>query len=126
MSMTSRFALLFAVLSAWCSAAKAGTPSDDLARDWHGLRSRLLDKGIDLRFDYVSETATNVEGGDKELWRYADQWTFGATLDLQKLFGLDQARFKIAITDRNGRDLNTDANLGSLEQQQEIDRKSVV
>ena len=120
MSMTSRVASFFVALIAWCSAAKGGTSSDDFARDWHGLRSHLLEKGIDFRFDYVSETATNVEGGDKELWRYADQWTFGATLDLQKLFGLDQAQFKIAITDRNGRNLTADANLGSLEQEQEI------
>jgi len=61
------------------------------ALDWDGLRSYLLEKGIDFRFGYVSETSTNVQGGDKELWRYADQWTFSTTLDLQKLLGLNQS-----------------------------------
>src|SRR5467141_342758 len=106
MSMTMRFALLIAALIGSCSAAKAGASgaySEVFALDWDGLRSYLLEKGIDFRFGYVSETSTNVQGGDKELWRYADQWTFSTTLDLQKLLGLNQAQFRITITDRNGR-----------------------
>jgi len=123
MSMTMRFALLIAALIGSCSAAKAGASgaySEVFALDWDGLRSYLLEKGIDFRFGYVSETSTNVQGGDKELWRYADQWTFSTTLDLQKLLGLNQAEFRITITDRNGRNLSADANLGSLEEVQEI------
>ena len=89
-----------------CSrAAWAGAPqpfSDDLTLDWDGIRSVWFDKGIDFRIGYVSETATNVQGGDRELVRYTDQITFSATLDLEKLLGLNQAKFKMAITDRNG------------------------
>jgi porin len=102
--------------------AQAGAPqpfSDDLFLDWDGLRSELRGDGIDFRVGYISETATNVQGGDKELWRYADQWTFAATLDLQKLIGLDQAQFRITITDRNGRNLSADAHLDDLQQVQE-------
>jgi porin len=123
MSTKMRFALIPSALIAWCTAAQAGAPqtfSDDLALDWDGIRSDLLEKGIDFRVGYVSETATNAQGGDKELWRYSDQWTFAATLDLQKILGLNQAQFKITITDRNGRNLSADANLDSLQQLQEI------
>src|SRR5580698_1245331 len=88
------------------SAAQAGAPqpfSDDLFLDWNNLRNALREAGIDVRLGYTSETATNVLGGDEELWRYADQWTFAATLDLKILLGIDQAQFRIVISDRNGR-----------------------
>jgi len=116
-----RQALLF-LLIAWCCGAQAGVrqPFEELAEDWGGIRSVLGEKGVDFRIGYVSETATNVQGGAQELWRYADQWTFAAALDLQKLLGIDQAQFKITITDRNGRNLSADANLGSLQEVQEI------
>jgi porin len=107
-----------------CAAtAWAGAPqpfSDDLSLDWDGIRSEWLDKGVDVRIGYVSETATNVQGGDRELVRYTDQFTFSATLDLEKLLGLKQATFKLAITDRNGNNLSDDANLQSLQQVQEL------
>ena len=100
--------------------ARHNRSSDDLTLDWDGFRSDLFEKGIDFRIGYVSETATNVQGGDEQLWRYSGQLTFAGTFDLQKLLGLDQAQFKVTITDRNGRDLSADANLDSLQQVQEI------
>lgn len=112
-----------AVLVAYTGAAWAGAPqpfSDQLFLDWDGIRSVWLDKGIDVRIGYVSETAANVQGGDRDLARYTDQITFLAMLDLEKLFGLKQATFKLAITDRNGDNLSSDANLQSLQQVQEL------
>jgi porin len=115
--------LCAAVMMMCAAAAWAGAPqpfSDDLSLDWDGIRSEWLDKGVDVRIGYVSETATNVQGGDRELVRYTDQFTFSATLDLEKLLGLKQATFKLAITDRNGNNLSDDANLQSLQQVQEL------
>jgi porin len=123
MSMITKFVACAAVSMLWSVASRAGAPqpfSEDLTLDWNGFRSTLRDEGFDFRIGYISETATNVRGGDKELWRYADQWTFATTLDLQKLIGLKDAQFQITITDRNGRNLNNDAKLGSLEEVQEI------
>src|SRR5580700_6348999 len=100
-----------ALVMACTSAAWAGAPqpfSDDLTLDWDGIRSGWLDKGVDVRIGYVSETATNVQGGDRELVRYTDQITFSTTLDLEKLLGLEQATFKLSITDRNGDNLSSD------------------
>jgi porin len=112
-----------AVMMMCTAAAWAGAPqpfSDDLTLDWDGIRMAWYDKGIDVRIGYVSETATNVQGGDRELVRYTDQITFSTTLDLEKLLGLNQAKFRMAITDRNGDNLSSDANLQSLQQVQEL------
>ncbi|HTV98314.1 MAG TPA: carbohydrate porin [Steroidobacteraceae bacterium] len=105
-------------LAAWASSPQPY--SDDLTLDWDGMRSEWLDKGVDVNISYVSETATNVQGGDRELARYTDQITFSTKLDLEKLLGLEQATFKFAITDRNGNNLSSDANLQSLQQVQEL------
>ena len=112
-----------AMIMTCTAAAWAGAPqpfSDDLSLDWDGIRSEWLDKGVDVRIGYVSETATNAQGGDRELVRYTDQINFSAALDLDKLLGLKQATFKLAITDRNGNNLSGDANLQSLQQVQEL------
>jgi len=114
---------LIVMLVAWGSAARAGAPQpfpEQLVLDWDDLRAALREEGIDFRIGYVSESATNVRGGAKELWRYTDQWTFETRLDLQKLFGIDHARFDFVITDRNGRNLSDDATLHSLQQVQEL------
>src|ERR1700721_4778165 len=104
-------------ITAWAGAEPPY--SDDLTLDWEGLRSAWFDKGVDVRIGYVSETATNVQGGDQELGGYPDQITFATTLDLEKLLGLEQAKFRLSITDRNGDNLSSDANLQSLQQVQE-------
>ena len=121
--MRIQWVILPLVFLACAGKIEAGAPqpfSDDLFLGWDGLRTSLREDGIDLRVGYTSETATNIQGGDKELWRYADQWTFAATLDLQRLVGIEQAQFRIAITDRNGRNLSADAQLDDLQQVQEV------
>jgi porin len=118
---SSKLAVLSATFIVWCGNAHAGAAqpfSDDLFLDWDGIRSALYNDGIDFRLGYVSETATNVQGGPEELWRYTDQWTFAATFDLQKIFGLNQAQFKITVTDRNGQNLS--AKLDTLQLVQEV------
>jgi porin len=115
--------VIAAVLIAFCATARAGAPpvfSPELFLDWDDLRELLSEKGIDFRISYVSETATNLQGGDQQLWRYTDQWTFWTRLDLEKLFGVPQAQFNVVVTDRNGQNLSTDANLGTLQQVQEL------
>lgn len=113
---------IWTVLIAGATIAQADVrnPIAELGIEWGGLRSALSDRGIDLHIGYVSETASNVQGGEAELWRYADQVSIAALLDLQKILGINQARFQITVTDRNGRNLSNDAHLGSLEEVQEI------
>ena len=108
---------------ACCSVAWSGAPqpfSDVLFLDWDGFRSALREEGIDIRVGYVSETATNPQGGEREGWAYTDQWTFMGTLDLDKLLSLNDAQFRITITDRNGHSLSAAQNLDNLQQVQEL------
>ena len=107
---------------AGCSAAAwAGAPqpfSDDLTLDWNGIRSDWFDKGIDFSIGYVSETATNVQGGDRELVRYTDQITFSARWISRSSSGLPANSGCHHRPERNN--LSSDANLQSLQQVQEL------
>lgn len=114
---------LLAAVIVLCGTARAGAPqpfSPQLFLDWDDIREMLSQRGIDFRIGYVSETATNLQGGSQQLWRYTDQWTFWTHLDLQKLFGVPRGELDIIITDRNGRNLSADAHLDSLQQVQEL------
>jgi porin len=108
---------------ACCDSVRAGAPlpfPDEIAVDWNGLRDELRDLGLDIRFGYTSETATNVQGGDQIGVTYDDQLTFSFKFDLQKLFNVQQATFQMTFTDRNGQNLSSVENLHSLQQVQEI------
>jgi carbohydrate-selective porin OprB len=64
--------------------------------------------------------AYNARGGIKSEVANADQYLAGVTLDLDRLFGLHESLFQISITERTGRNLSDDAELGTLRQVQEI------
>lgn len=77
---------------------------------WNEKRSNLSDHGIDFNLSFTNETATNIDGGfnDDSTVRNANQWTFGTTLDLEKLSGWRNTQAKISISKRDGRSLSTD------------------
>jgi porin len=107
----------------WAACMALPVHADDspyLFGDWNGERTRLADQGVRFDAGYTSEAAHNVEGGDKHLTRYTDQWNVGATFDLEKLWGWQGSRFQIVLTDRNGRNLTADANLRVYQQVQEV------
>ncbi|WP_332606151.1 carbohydrate porin [Acinetobacter sp. ESBL14] len=81
-----------------------------LLGDWNGKRTNLSDQGIDFNLSFTNETATNIDGGfnNDSTVRNANQWTFGTTLDLEKLSGWQNAQAKISISKRDGRSLSTD------------------
>jgi porin len=95
-------------------------PSPWLFGDWNGERTRLKERGIDFQFGYTGEAAYNATGGIEEDAAYADQYVAGVTLDLEKLVGLSAAQFQATITQRTGRNLSDDAELGTLQQVQEV------
>ncbi len=96
------------------------SPNQGLLGDWGGLRTRLYQQGVDFQLGYTTELAYNAQGGDSDLLRNADQLNLGTTLDLEKMLGWSNARFQITITERGGDNLSNDANLGTLQQVQEI------
>ncbi|MDH0636256.1 carbohydrate porin [Pseudomonas sp. GD03860] len=94
--------------------AKAAAPFDPdalgMTGDWGGVRNELIEKGYTFTLDYVGELGYNAHGGynqDKTA-RWSGQFTLGAQLDLQKVLGWQDATFKLAITEREGRNISND------------------
>ncbi|MFF7708501.1 carbohydrate porin [Pseudomonas sp. NPDC007930] len=99
-----------------CSAPAFATTAFDtqspwMLGDWGGLRTQLHDQGVDFQLNYLSEGAANLRGGysGHHTARYADQWSLGATFDLHKLLGWQDAQAQVQFSDRNGRSLDDDA-----------------
>lgn len=114
-------AALFPAIAMADDPPAAPAPADPwLFGDWNGERTRLKDRGIDFQFGYTGEAAYNATGGTRSDAAYADQYTAGVTLDLEKLVGLQAAEFQATITQRTGRNLVEDAGLGTLQLVQEV------
>ncbi|MGY4490453.1 carbohydrate porin [Pseudomonas sp. TE3610] len=94
--------------------------------DWGGARTELLNKGYDFSFEYVGEAASNLKGGynNDRTARYSDQFALGVQMDLQKILGWHDAEFKLAITERSGRNISNDRigdpRAGTLSSSQEV------
>jgi carbohydrate-selective porin OprB len=66
------------LLSAWLGYPAAADDSPTLTGDWGGVRTQVLDPGINLTTIYTSELANNPRGGDEERTGYADEFAIGA------------------------------------------------
>lgn len=112
-------ARLGAVAAATSAVGAANAHAGDIAAspylfgDWGGQRQHLAEQGVVFNFAYGSQLAHNFSGGTDRLTRYTDQWEFGTTLDLDKRWGWQGATFQFTMTDRNGRNLGADANIGN-------------
>jgi porin len=84
------------------------------------LRSRLYADGVGFQFGYTPEIAYNVQGGGRHLTRNAEEFTLGASFNLEKLIALPNSTFQMTITERDGKNLSADAHLRTLQQVQEI------
>ncbi|WP_019936278.1 carbohydrate porin [Bordetella sp. FB-8] len=100
--------------------AEGITSSPYLLGDWGGWRTRLANDGVSFNLGYTGELAHNFTGGDKRITRYSDQWALGTTFDLDKLVGWKGATFQTTFTERNGRNLGADANIGNNMLLQEV------
>jgi porin len=100
--------------------SQASPPPSGLTGDWDGLRTRLHDAGIDAAASYVSETAYNHEGGSRQIVRETGQFALAFTADMAALAGLDGGTLQFSVTDRRGENLGDAANLGVLQQVQEV------
>ncbi|MEZ2132345.1 MULTISPECIES: carbohydrate porin [unclassified Sinorhizobium] len=98
----------------------SAAPPAWLLGDWNGERTRLQEMGIDFQFGYTSEIASNPAGGIDHKTRYTDQYTAGVTFDLDRLLDVPAAQFQVTLTQRLGRNLSEDAELGTLQQVQEV------
>lgn len=98
--------------------------SGGLTGDWGGWRHKLADDGVIFKLGWVSELAHNAQGGTSSATRYTDQWALGATFDLDRLASVSNAKVQLSISERNGRELDADQNIGTpggtLQQVQEV------
>src|ERR1700743_2641958 len=99
---------------------QAAPPPTGITGDWGGLRTQLHDDGIDGASSYVSETANNFEGGSRKLTTETGQFALAFAANMATLADLDGGTFQFTITDRRGDDLGAHANLGVLQQVQEV------
>jgi porin len=111
MNIAWKLPLGLGLLSCIAVPASAADPSSQWGTgDWGGVRSELLEQGVDVIVGYVGEAATNVHGGynHDRTARYTAQWALGTHLDLQKLLGWDDAEFQLLVTERNGNNLSNE------------------
>lgn len=99
---------------------RQASPPPGLIGDWQELRTALGRRGIGITARYASETGYNVTGGARRLVTETGQFDAGVLLDLDRIVGLTGGAFQATVTWRRGRDLTTDAGLGTLQQVQEI------
>jgi porin len=106
--------------TAYCRGARAVEPSEGLLGDWGGLRTFLVNHGVDLELSYINEFASNVRGGANQKTADAEQIYFGGSLDLEHLFAVPGSKLVFSLTDRNGDSLSVKAKLNTLLEVQEI------
>jgi porin len=111
---------LFQLIAATVAHADEPASGRYLLGDWNGERTRLEERGLSFNFGYGSQIAHNFSGGTDRLTRHADQWLFQATADTGKLWGWKGGTLQATITERNGRNLGADANIGTSMLLQEI------
>lgn len=99
--------LLFLAAPVFANDAPFDPDSPWLLGDWAGNRKHLADEGVDFQVDYTTQSAANLAGGYRTstTMRYADQWTFGSKLDLDKLMNWQGGQFQVTLTNRNGQNL---------------------
>ena len=76
--------------------------------DWGGLRTRLAQDGFNLRASYVGDYAYSFSGGKRIGGDYAQQWAFGADVDMDKVAGLTGGTFHVSFNVREGRSTTAD------------------
>lgn len=94
--------------------------ADYLLGDLGGLRTDLDGAGVDVSLGAVGELAWNPEGGARERVEFANQISFAARFNMGRLVGLEGGTFTVNISNREGRSLSRTAELGTLQQVQEI------
>ena len=79
---------------------------DHLFGDWGGARTWLGQHGIDLRLDYLQESAGNVSGGRRQGATYTGQIGLELDLDLGKLAGLPGLAVHGVVVQGHGQNLS--------------------
>lgn len=76
--------------------------------DWHGARTALQDRGVELTGTYYAEVWGNPAGGFRSAAVYDGLVEFGATVDLERLIGWHGATFQSTWAWFSGQDLSAE------------------
>lgn len=87
---------------------QAPHPRETLTGDWGGLRTDLKDAGIAVRADYVSETFSAVDGGQRRGTAYAQQLRAGVDIDMERIAGVSGGTIHVTVNDRRGVGISSD------------------
>lgn len=93
------------------SQPQTGAPDverETLTGDWGDLRPRLVDGGITVHADYVSETFSVLSGGLRKGTAYTQQLRGGVDLDMDRIAGWDGGTFHLTVNDRRGVGISSD------------------
>jgi len=81
---------------------------ETLTGNWGGLRSDLKQDGVTIRGDYVSESFSAVDGGQRRGTTYVHQLRLGADFDMEKLTGWQGGIVHVTFNDRRGVGISSD------------------
>lgn len=88
--------------------SRPAPPRETLTGDWGGLRTRLKQAGVTVRADYVSETFSAVDGGQRRGTAYTQQLRGGFDFDMDKIAGWSGATLHFTVNDRRGIGISSD------------------
>ncbi|QDK35006.1 carbohydrate porin [Sphingomonas sp. IC081] len=89
-------------------AAPPANGRDTLTGDWGGLRTSLKHAGVTVRGDYVSETFSAVDGGQRRGTSYVHQVRLGADFDMDRIAGIEGGIVHVTFNDRRGVGISSD------------------
>ncbi len=83
-------------------------PTDHLLGDWAGFRTRMEDSGVTSSVTWVSNMAGNPTGGLRQGFTECENLGFDFMSDLDKIYGIPDARFHVSASQRSGLSLSND------------------
>ncbi|MFH1791646.1 MAG: carbohydrate porin [Candidatus Omnitrophota bacterium] len=86
--------------------------------NWHGLRNRLVDRGISISSNYTTDIGGNPVGGIKQTAKYSGFLNLGVVLDFETIAGLKGCSLTVTNYLASGRNLS--AAIGNFYGVQEI------
>lgn len=99
-------AALMGVMAAGTAHAQQAAPEVNLAPSpIQTMGQTLYNDGVYLNSRYLGEFAGSVSGGQRQGTDYAGELNFGATIDMEKMAGIQGGSFHVLFTQRHGNNL---------------------
>jgi porin len=93
--------------------ALASDYNHTLSGDWGGQRTALAESGVDIGLVYTADVMSNLSGGVNEDTDYLGNIDFTATLDGEKLYGLQGSEIFLYVLNNHGANFNN--HVGSVQ-----------